>query len=71
MIRILFFFLPSGKGESPKINPEPIAHLYKTQVYQLAEYLGVPEEIRKRTTTRYIHLPPLLVDEIPEIKNNY
>jgi len=24
---------------------EPIRHLYKTQVYQLAEYLGVPEQI--------------------------
>ena len=24
---------------------EPIRHLYKTQVYQLAEYLGVPKEI--------------------------
>jgi NAD+ synthase len=25
---------------------KPIAHLYKTQVYALAEYLRVPEEIR-------------------------
>jgi NAD+ synthase len=24
---------------------EPIRHLYKTQIYQLAKYLGVPEEI--------------------------
>lgn len=24
---------------------EPIKHLYKTQVYQLAEYLGIPEKI--------------------------
>lgn len=30
---------------------KPIAHLYKTQVYQLAEYLGVPEEIRQRAPT--------------------
>jgi NAD+ synthase len=29
----------------------PIAHLYKTQVYQLAEYLGVPKEIIERTPT--------------------
>jgi NAD+ synthase len=29
----------------------PIAHLYKTQVYQLADYLGIPEEIIKRTPT--------------------
>ena len=29
----------------------PIANLYKTQVYQLAEYLGVPQEIIDRTPT--------------------
>lgn len=27
---------------------EPIEHLYKTQVYQLAEHLGLPEEIIKQ-----------------------
>jgi NAD+ synthase len=27
---------------------KPIAHLYKTQVYALAEHLGVPDEIRRR-----------------------
>ena len=32
-------------------DTKPIAHLFKTQVYQLAEYLGVPTEIRKRTPT--------------------
>ena len=26
---------------------QPIAHLYKSQVYQLADHLGVPEEIRR------------------------
>jgi NAD+ synthase len=30
---------------------KPIAHLYKSQVYQLAEYLGVPDEIRSRPST--------------------
>ena len=30
---------------------KPIAHLYKTQVYQLAEELGVPTEIRSRPPT--------------------
>ncbi len=30
---------------------QPIVHLFKTQVYQLAEYLGVPEEIRRRPPT--------------------
>lgn len=28
---------------------EPIQHLYKTQVYQLAAYLKVPEQVLKRT----------------------
>ena len=121
------FFVKLGDGAA---DVKPIAHLYKTQVYQLAEYLGVPEEIRKRppttdtyslsqgqdefyfslpydkmdlclygknndilvetvaeyldlepeqiqrvyddidikrATTRYLHLPPLLVDDVPEI----
>ena len=121
------FFVKLGDGAA---DVKPIAHLYKSQVYQLAEYLGVPEEIRKRppttdtyslpqgqdefyfslpfdqmdlclygknngvetetvaetlgltpeqiqsvyddidtkrTTTRYLHLPALLADEIPEI----
>ncbi len=123
------FFVKLGDGAA---DVKPIAHLYKTQVYQLAEYLGVPEDIRKRppttdtysmpqgqdefyfslpydrmdlclygknhqvspevvaqsiglepaqvqrvyadidtkrVTTRYLHLPPLLIDDIPEIKN--
>jgi len=30
---------------------QPIAHLYKTQVYQLADLLGIPDEIRERTPT--------------------
>ena len=121
------FFVKLGDGAA---DVKPIAHLYKTQVYQLAEYLGVPEEIRKRppttdtyslaqgqdefyfslpydkmdlclygknngvsvesvasaidltpeqvqrvyddidtkrSTTRYLHLPPLVVEDIPEI----
>jgi NAD+ synthase len=121
------FFVKLGDGAA---DVKPIAHLYKTQVYQLAEYLGIPEEIRKRppttdtyslpqgqdefyfslpydrmdlclygknngvgvesvaevlaltpeqvqsvyddidtkrSTTRYLHLPPLLLDDVPEI----
>jgi NAD+ synthase len=30
---------------------KPIAHLYKSQVYALAQYLGVPEKIRSRPPT--------------------
>lgn len=42
------FFVKNGDGSA---DFKPIAHLYKTQVYQLAEYLGVPEEIRLRPPT--------------------
>lgn len=121
------FFVKGGDGLA---DVKPIAHLYKTQVYRLAEYLGVPEAVvgrppttgtysmaqtqeefyfsvptevmdlvlharntgigpkrlaeelgyrddqvarvfqdieRKRGTTRYLHLPPLLVDPVKEI----
>lgn len=44
----LGFFVKNGDGAA---DFKPIAHLYKSQVYQLAEYLGVPEEIRKRPPT--------------------
>ena len=122
------FFVKLGDGAA---DVKPIAHLYKSQVYQMAEYLGVPEEIcsrppttdtyslvqgqdefyfslpyekmdlclygknngvsvetvanaigltpdqvqrvyddidTKRATTRYLHLPPLLTGDVPEIK---
>lgn len=42
------FFVKNGDGSA---DLKPIAHLYKTQVYQMAEYLGVPEEIRRRPPT--------------------
>jgi NAD+ synthase len=123
------FFVKLGDGAA---DIKPIAHLYKSQVYALAEYLGVPEEIRrrppttdtyslaqgqdefyfslpydkmdlclyaknkrlpalqaveatgltleqvqrvfedidtKRATTRYMHLMPVLIEQIPEIHN--
>ncbi|MCJ8502116.1 NAD(+) synthase [Desulfatitalea alkaliphila] len=122
------FFVKNGDGAA---DIKPIAHLYKTQVYQLAAHLGVPEKIRhrppttdtyslaqgqdefyfslpydkmdlclygknngytpdqvaqtvnltpdqvqrvyddidtKRSTTRYLHLPPLLIEKVPEIE---
>jgi NAD+ synthase len=121
------FFVKGGDGLA---DVKPIAHLYKTQVYELAEFLGVPEAIRsrppttdtyslpqtqeefyfalpaatldlvlyahnlgrdavalaaelgrtpdeaaralrdidqKRAATRYLHLPPLLVEPVPEV----
>lgn len=42
------FFVKNGDGSA---DVKPIAHLYKTQVYQLAEHLGLPEEIRRRPPT--------------------
>jgi NAD+ synthase len=42
------FFVKNGDGAA---DIKPIAHLYKTQVYQLAKYLGVPDEIRTRPPT--------------------
>ncbi|CAH2399885.1 NAD(+) synthase [Mesorhizobium escarrei] len=42
------FFVKNGDGAA---DVKPIAHLYKTQVYALAAYLGVPEEIRNRLPT--------------------
>lgn len=42
------FFVKLGDGSA---DVKPIAHLYKSQVYALAEYLGVPEEIRVRPST--------------------
>ena len=38
------FFVKQGDGAA---DVKPIAHLYKTQVYALAEHLGVPDEIRR------------------------
>ena len=121
------FFVKNGDGAA---DFKPIAHLYKSQIYQLAEYLGVPEKIikrppttdtyslsqdqdefyfslsyekmdlclygknnnipvetigelteltieqvqrvykdidQKRSTTKYLHLPPVLVQKVPEI----
>jgi NAD+ synthase len=42
------FFVKLGDGAA---DVKPIAHLYKTQVYQLAAALGIPEEIRRRPPT--------------------
>lgn len=49
------FFVKQGDGSA---DFKPIAHLYKSQVYQLAEVLNIPEEIRKRPpTTETFSLP--------------
>jgi NAD+ synthase len=42
------FFVKGGDG---LYDIAPIAHLFKTEVYQLAKYLGVVEEVQQRTPT--------------------
>ena len=42
------FFVKYGDGGA---DVKPIAHLFKTQVFQIAEYLEVPLEIRNRIPT--------------------
>ncbi|HLV39811.1 NAD(+) synthase [Xanthomarina sp.] len=42
------FFVKHGDGGADVM---PIGHFYKTQVYQLAKHLGVPQEIIDRTPT--------------------
>jgi NAD+ synthase len=42
------FFVKGGDGLA---DSKPIAHLYKTQVYQLAEHLGVPKGVTNRPPT--------------------
>ena len=42
------FFVKLGDGAA---DIKPIAHLYKTQVYKMAAYLGVPQDILNRPPT--------------------
>ena len=44
----LGFFVKNGDGAA---DIKPIAHLYKTQVWQLGEYLGIPSSITQRAPT--------------------
>lgn len=54
------FFVKNGDGAA---DIKPIAHLFKTQVYQLAEHLGLPEEIRRRPPTTDTWSMPQSQDE--------
>lgn len=54
------FFVKNGDGAA---DLKPIAHLYKSQVYQLAERLGVPEEIRRRPPTTDTYSLPQTQEE--------
>lgn len=44
----LGFFVKNGDGG---VDINPIRHLFKTQVYQVAKYLNIPEEIQRRVPT--------------------
>ncbi|GFO64850.1 NAD(+) synthase [Geomonas paludis] len=73
------FFVKLGDGAA---DIKPIAHLYKSQVYQLAEFLGIPEEIRSRKPTTdtyslaqgqdefYFSLPYQMMDLCLYARNN-
>ena len=54
------FFVKYGDGG---YDLAPIAHLCKTQVYQLADYLGVPKAIQKRTPTTDTYSAPSTQEE--------
>ena len=54
------FFVKWGDGG---YDVAPIRHLYKTQVFQLAEYLGVPAEIREATPTTGTYSAPSSQEE--------
>lgn len=54
------FFVKYGDGGA---DVKPILHLFKTQVYQLAEYLGIPEEIRSRPPTSDTYSAPSTQEE--------
>lgn len=54
------FFVKLGDGAA---DLKPIAHLYKSQVYQLAEFLGVPEDVRRRPPTTDTYSLPQGQDE--------
>jgi NAD+ synthase len=42
------FFVKNGDGAA---DIKPIAHLYKSQVYMLGRYLGIPDEVQRRPPT--------------------
>lgn len=54
------FFVKYGDGGS---DLRPIVHLYKTQVYQLARHLDVPEEIQQRPPTSDTYSAPTTQEE--------
>jgi NAD+ synthase len=72
------FFVKGGDGLA---DVKPIAHLFKTQVYQLAEHLGVPKGISSRPPTTdtfslpqsqeefYFSFPARTLDQVLHARN--
>ena len=56
----LGFFVKGGDGLA---DVKPIAHLYKAQVWQLAEHLDIPAEIRNRVPTTDTYSLPQTQEE--------
>ncbi len=56
----LGFFVRGGDGLA---DIKPISHLYKTQVYALAEHLGLPEDIRNQTPSTDTYSLPQTQEE--------
>jgi NAD+ synthase len=54
------FFVKGGDGLA---DVKPIAHLYKSQVYQLAEYFDVPTDVTSRAPTTDTYSLPQSQDE--------
>ena len=54
------FFVKLGDGAA---DVKPIAHLHKIQVYQMAEFLGIPEDIRRRPPTTDTYSMPQSQEE--------
>jgi len=54
------FFVKQGDGAA---DLKPIAHLYKTQVFQLARHLGVPAEVLRRAPTTDTYSLPQTQEE--------
>ncbi len=54
------FFVKGGDGLA---DVKPIAHLYKSQVYQLADFLGLPDTVRRRLPTTDTYSLPQGQDE--------
>ena len=59
---LIGFFTKYGDGGADLL---PISHLYKTQVRELAKYLGVPEKISYKPSSPQLYPGHKATDEIP------